>query len=820
MSFASILQQDGAAHVWLLDVSFDDFVSVAYRWSTESCSIVVGSQTFDYEARIPAKGLGKISRGFGQDGSPQAGVVTVSLDNTDFAADWLVDRSTVASQVFRARFKLTLCVYPGFSTPANGATQVMGIFKCLGFPAQDRERISFQLADDSMGLFNDPLVSPTIREWRNDPGSLPQVCPIAQAFSPAPSCDWDQPMPLMFGAGRFNVFPAACDVGDESGGNPLNITGLRAIPVCATINSDPVTPNDIKYLWGVYAPDVMLGVEKWPAGAGSTVGIPKTFTVPSDISGTERQALNLNGGETFTIWEPKKTQLITKDGAQWTLLWVAFNVARYSQWFQMTRRVTVGGTQSEDVAIPGTAATGTAIGSAPLAYLVPTGPPDAWGMFTFGRMMGAFGYFQVSGWPLSAVTAKTTEDQSGVNVVRDLVSYYSHGGAAYIDTARFAKAQAMSPTSVAGVMQPMRPDTSRFKYSNVLPASNALSMGQLRQTIGDICQSSDLDYAMTWGGQVAVFSSYFNFADITASRLSIDETRCNNVTRRTPSKGERWSPYNRLYQTSPDGERHGPFDNPDVNVNWGVPLEKTLMGVWQRPFVATDPLYSQLVWQSTLRRVESMVRPVVGFSTDREGLQLDLGDLFNFVWTRGGSAGPYQTATVHRVERITLDPELLTIDFEAVWVDDIQSVHPYLLDDETFVVRVTPVGGRTVSVNDGNSLVTASGGSWLADGVQAGDVLRLKDSSQAVGVLSRNRDLRISTVTSSQLQVDDSDGTAWNFGAPGGATVSEWEIRRGEETYPTSSTDPAHYPNDGAMYGKGCGSADAYPDATAANVLL
>lgn len=799
MAFNDIVVQDGPGAVWLVDVSIDNFATIAYRWSTISV-IVSGNQ---YEARIREKGLGKITRGLGRESTPQASTVNLSLDNTDLGADWLVDRATVASQVFRARFRITLLMYPSGS-PSGAQTKVIGTFKCLSYPARDFAQVSMTLSDDTMGLFNDVLTTPTVREWANDAGSTVSNCPIVSSYAPMPnpSIDWDTPLPLVFGEGWLNCFSA--DIFGSSGVGAMD--GCRAIPVCVTTAPDDAAAHDVLYLRGVYGDNVLLGTDKWD-GAGTTIGIPKTFTVPKDA--VARAATDLTPGQAYTIWEPQKSQAITKDGASWRILWVKFNVFLYKEWWKLTHHAPhVGG---EDLG------GGT---RAPLLYLVPRSPGGVGAGQDFRHAFEAFAYFQATGYPLSARTAVSAADvTTGINVIKDLISYYSHGSASDIDTASFANAAAQSPMAVQGVVLPVRPLDTRFRYSNQAAPDDALQMGVLRQTLSDICQSVDVDLFMTWSGQIGVLAGYFSFANLTATRLSIDETRCRDVSERIPSKGERWAPYNRVTLVAPDGTPHGPYDNPDTSVDWGVPLDKILQGKWLFPFNPVSPLYSQAAWSGP-RRLESVVRPVVRFVTDREALQLDLGDLFTFTWSRGGSSGPYSAGAVFRVESMVVDPDTLEVGVEAVWVDDVTSIYPYLLDNEALLVRWDGVGGGALTVTDGSNIVTCAGSGFVSNGCQDGDCLVMLDATQAINVFTRFRKVRISNVDgASQIELDTSDT---DFDAPGGTTIAagQWFIEKGEQTYPDSVSDPTNYPNDGRMYGKASSDSDVYADARAANELL
>jgi hypothetical protein len=324
-------------------------------------------------------------------------------------------------------------------------------------------------------------------------------------------------------------------------------------------------------------------------------------------------------------------------------------------------------------------------------------------------------------------------------------------------------------------------------------------------------------HSLTWDGKVGVHDTTLGFADLTRARVQLDETRCWVSQERIPSKGERWAPYNRLYVVDPSGTPHGPIDNPDPAQDFGVPLERTVSMKWSRPFQPDSPLYNYNIWKAWFG-FESIVRPVIEFLTDKEGLQLDLGDVFETTWTRGGAAGPYNTATAFRVEEINVDPETLAVGIRAVWVNDLVTELPYLLDDETLLVVDAGAGGRTVQVEDTVDTLPVSGTGVDIDDVLPGDILVLADATQANNIFSRFRQLRITGVAGdgSSVNVDDPD---LDFDAASPVAVATWKIVRGATTYPDSSTDPTNYPNDGDMYGKACDEDDEYTDNTNANRL-
>lgn len=791
-TFNELLASEPLGAAWLLEVSLDNFVTAIYRWS----NITTKHGGNDYQGRI-AK-LGKISRGFGTEAIPRAGMVSLLLDNTDFGADWLVNRATVISQVFRARFRLTLALYAPSSDATLEApayqTKVIGTFKCDAMPQRDVANVSVELVDDTMGFLNELRIPPTLRDWKDDAGSDSDNCPIHADFNPTPATDWDVPIQLAWGHNRVKAITAAWELGVEVvGASPLN--EARAIIVCATSSTDAVDEDtDVQHLYGTYAENVALGNDpKWP-GSNMTIEIPRSYVVPrGSFIGTE-----------VPIWEPKKSETITKDGGSWKILWLHFHVAAYASWWRLTHPLATSGGGSDGAG-----------GTTPFAELIPL----RGGKESSATIIAAFAYFTVTGYPLSARTRTDSVAQFGTEVLQDLIGYYSKGSASDIDAPSFAAAAQVNNIPVSGtVLQPRTPI-----FGSVVPQQDALAMGSLRQMLSDICASIDIDLYATWSGKIGAAASWFNFDAITETRVSIPETRCRDVVERIPSPGERWAPYNRLFIIGPDGQSHGPFDNQDAIDEWAAIRPRTIQGKW---LVRNPNIYStdadHVAWQ-TERRLESVIRPVLRFTTDREALQFELGDLFNFTWTRGGASTVYDGATF-RVEGMSVNPENLEVDIQAVWVDDINDTQPFLLDDEDMVVRWDGSGGGTATVQDGSEEVTLSIGGLTAAGVEAGDIFEMRDTTQADNVFTRFRQMRIVEVLLDDMFSVDNDGNSpifdFDAAAPTAIAAGQWRILRGATTYHTSSSDPTNYPSGGDMYGKACNDDDEFSDTSAANRLL
>ena len=92
---------------------------VEQRWSTVAGRFNNPSNNF-YGGGIAS--VGRLQRSLGTDGTPAAGTVSLVLDSTDGAFDWLTARSTVESTLFKARFpRVRGGVRPGQRQRQSGA---------------------------------------------------------------------------------------------------------------------------------------------------------------------------------------------------------------------------------------------------------------------------------------------------------------------------------------------------------------------------------------------------------------------------------------------------------------------------------------------------------------------------------------------------------------------------------------------------------------------------------------------------------------------------------------------------------------------------
>lgn len=803
MAFADHLSVDGRLLWWGVEVSDDNFATIDYRWATHSGD-VEGSF---FEERLIS--IGTIQRGLGSGHLPVASSTTIAVDNTDFGADWLNDRATVVSYLFKARFRIKC----GLGTPGDGVavlTQKVGTFACLDFPKRADGIIQLSLADDSLGSMSDILVPPTFRDWFEDAGTTTSNSPFGSvSFDPRMIMDYDLPMNLQFGRGPFDYcFPACTFIVDRSSGGAADFgvaEGFAAghrkyiypIMVCATLSASAVATTDVIRLEGIYREDVLT--DHYSKAQKGPLDIPKTVIGP--------------GGVTQTIWAPYKTETLTKDGNSWKILWVAFDVIAYMAW------------------LLGIASPASLANTKPLLPSSPDYPPaqimlagnaptaTTWPWNDTATYFAAFDRFVAYGSPMSGITGNTTQygAENPVNILQDLVGSYSELGSGNVDTTRFARALLVTNMVAAGGVFFFN---TKRQTDGLNGSPSAYGIGVLRQTLADVASSCDVDVFLTMDGKAAVVTQGADFETQTTTFPTIDEERINGVSDYIPSQGERWSPYNRIMLRAGGGKLVGPYDAPDGGVaSWGRVLTRVIDTKWWWNFNhlngGAESLYSN-IWNR--RNVESVVRPIISFTTDIGVLALEIGDYFRMSWTRGGENSVYDES-LWRLESVAILPETGAVNVTAVWMDDMLDYQPFLFDNETLIVRSAPAFGQTLTVTDGSADVDRSAGSFITDAVAAGDIVRMRDTSEAATTFFRNRDIRVLSVTSATRIVVDGD---LDFGTAGAHVIADtdWKIVRGATTYHTAVSDPANYPSGGDMYGKATDSAGDFTNATPGNRLL
>lgn len=804
-TFDELAARGDAGLVWLLDVctAGDDFATVQYRWATHAG--VIGGEF--YEARLPPNGIGNVMRGFGQDHLPASASISLIVDNTDFSVDWLCSPVSVQSSVFKARFRLSVGLTDDTLANTYQATVVtkqLGVFICLENPKRNAASVLLTLADDSIGKLADLLVAPSLANWYDDAGTTASNA-VFFGQNPILDHDWSTPFPLSFGPGPHSAkvlnlsyeTPLATQF---NAGTPFpnDRNVLYSIPVCATRDTVTVTANDAVALDAIFK----LKVDERPELGGTRVTIPKTFT---EANGTVVQ-----------IWEAYKTPTITVNGYNWKILHLVFNAFAYFRWWRASPNMIpppsgLTGYHAHGIPVRQGGAGQTHVGlyfqSIPAQYAA--------------DLMGAFEEFQVYGGPASGITGKANINAMGnpVDVLEDFVTHYSALGASAVDTTRFARARLASRVRVKGQIAPARALVQGGDAQLSADNRGPYGVGLLRKSIADLAASSDLDVFMTMAGQVAVVVQGADFETASTTYPIIAEERMSEQADGTPTGNERWAAYNRVYLLTRQGEQVGPYDNAEAITEWGRILSRVLPSKWWWDvFTAqtlafhnrTDPAFP---WTS--RNLEARARPIFKFTTDLGALVHELGDYFTASWTRGGNNTIYD-AVLWRLESVLIGGDG-KVQCAAVWMADLQdtSERAYILDNEALVERVAATFGRTCTVTDASATAVFASGDLVADGVAVGDILRLRDASEAATTFYRNRDVAIVGVAATQLTLDGD----LDFGTAGAHVVVEWSIVRGFTTYPNVGDAPASYPSGSEMYGKISDAAGKFSDETLANQL-
>lgn len=788
MTFNELAAVNGVGVAWYLDVSVDNFVTVLYRYGSHPGFLDGG--TVGYMPRIVD--LGKLQRSLGV-GSFEVSTVSVQLANEDGALDWISNRATVESTFLQAKWRLSVRLFqPG--DVGNGASKVLGLFTGSS-PVRTSSTISFELEAES---FDEMLVAPTPREWEDSTGATAQNCPFLLSTG-GEKLLRDLPVPLLFGGGG----PIGSHFHEVRPANTRGSGTKRGIVVCATRDLNGVTAHDITQL------NIKLNNDALP-GVGS-MDLPETF-VASD-------------GATYRIWEAKKSGAITKAGRDWRILYLELDTGVLATW------LTGVTPQSITVSPYGTLSVSSSLPQGSWFDSAPDGP-NGW-----DAQWESISHFFVKGYPLSDASDLTSAngvpyftkgDLHPVDAIRDLIAYYSTNNTiGEIDETSFDEVRAaLTFTACAKAVQqgtPVAFAESGIAYdrpvSQLYQGRLSELTGFLQETLRELCASFDVDLIVTWDGKAKLIHNSRNFATQSQTLTVLGERLVGeeSIVERGPTSGERWAPYNRIWESDRDGNVDGPFDRPAKITEWGKILPRVLSGAWRVPTTASTGLQPGEPFDSVWGRriLEAKVRNVISFETSLVGLTLEVGDYFKMSWTRGGGAGPYSLA-IWRCEAIDVHLQQSKTVIRAVWMDDLLTDQPYLLDDETLLLRAAGSFGRKATVTDSSRDVTFSSGDLTADGVTEGDHMVLIDSGEDAVLFTRNRALRIETVidaTSLRLfATNDID-----FDAPSGLALSEWEIRRAQPTYPTSGGD---YPSGSAMYGKVALSTGLFNDASAANKLL
>jgi hypothetical protein len=486
---------------------------------------------------------------------------------------------------------------------------------------------------------------------------------------------------------------------------------------------------------------------------------------------------DFGGLQVYTV---AKSQTISKDGRSWKVLYITFDV------YVLTEFITVSlGWNS-----------------------VGQNPKEADGELTYSEVYSVVDFISVIGYPNSSRTT-SDEHQHAVDILQDLVEHYSYGSSANVNATSFARAKALTG------------DTARGLVGIIGGGVGNDDAPSLREHISNLCGSADIDCFIGWDGTVGVAGNTPDFTALTTVLTDLPEHRIRDVSDRIPSREERGAPFNRVVCVGgrPDilGNKPptGPFDDPSGTiVTWGRVLSRQLNQSWRNFFTQSDP------W--TFRNLRAEARPKVSFTTDLEALLLEIGDYFQFNWTRNlGTSDPY-TQTIFQIEEMSVNFADNSVRITALWIADTFGLNgAYLLDNEPYLTRTSgsDFANRARVVDDSTTVAFGASVDLIADDVQPGDTLILLDDTLAATDFTRYRALLIVSVDDVDLlTITDPD---LDFGAPSIVNVEDWEIRRGDSTYHDSGSDPTNYPSNGDTYGR---VADAetdgvYSSAFAAHTL-
>jgi hypothetical protein len=789
VSFATDVTINGHGVAYQVEGFYRD-TGLSYSWATVAHTY----SNVDYEPRIVS--VGRLQRGLTNDHNLAASSVEVVLDNTDGLMDWLVNRDTSESNVFKIEFRLYAVSYNP-ATPGTISRKQLGTFGMLDWPRRDARKITLQLVDDVMVDGAELAFAPSLRDWvtltNANYGNCP-LCKSGNTLVDGPTFYTPYAAPLQLAFGNIEV-PLQKTLDADIPTTSTNFD-RRAWVVCVTTDGQTSPyPNEVEHL---------------------TLKVDGTDPVTAGLNGKLVPADFAKGMFPGNIWKVQRSDAITKDGRTWRIIWIDMRMRRLLGWlvFQATSTS------------PGGANTST----------MPEWLADPNHWQDLYSLVG----FSAAGFPYSSRTYPSTTIPSFGTGVRapeiayDLLAYYSHGlTTADVDLTSFQKAAQMLPgffasgilndlTELGTTRDPALLDFNPSITQNFV-TSEAVG-GKLKQTIAELCRSGSFDVFVSWGGVFTATAQTSSFADqlAAATLVELDETLIvdGDWEDRVPSAGERWAPHNQVYFEGING-RIGPFSNEAAITAWGRKMPVTISTKWVSPadyaLIAADPNLNLFNTSSVESKARQRVKFVYG---SLDALQFDLGSYFKLSLKRGLVLNPVFSSAVFKVEQIDLLPSM-GVYIEAIWFDDLTSDRPYFLDDETYSIVVQAAGGRTATVTDGSATVVFSSGDLFADGVTNSDILVLKDVTQGNGVYSRYRALRIAGVDDvGLLHVSSAD---LNFGSALGTAVGQWEIHRGAVTYSfLTSSDPTHYPTSGypPLYGKVTDSTGVFSNSSAGNKLL
>lgn len=784
MTFNTEVVKPGKGRAIRIDISTDNFATVAYRYSDVAGEL---DGTNMYDARVVA--MGSVRRALGNNRIAASSTTDLQFDNADGAVDWLCGRENIATAA-AARFRIYVVLYDRGAVPLVFTSKLLGEFILSSWPARNNTTVELQLADDFMGKLGVGLQLPTFEDWVAVGTTSNNPIKNWGAVNGLPSSlAMTTPIQLAFGEDFVRALPHVLPVGNNSEASPYYRKVI--VPLYSTADLSAVDQDLV----------VSLYADRFPEPtARHTLGAD----LSASIGNVERDVVDFSTGLTVSNWTVEKSPTITKAGIDYQIVYLVMRDDFGWTWYDGIVDVPDFNPTAEAPHAYEGGYDPAAVNQMSNFYISIVAGTKAW----FARCsIGS----RVSGSPTPNLLGNVTH---AVDVMTDLVSVYS---SASVDSTSAARVKSGVPyAACSGIVSawteaandPMRPPP---------PLS-------LRQVLTRLAQSSDFDIFIDWSGQIAFASDVWDsvVATQSGSLLSIAEASISDMKQWVPSESERGAAFNRVIftgaKTEPvsalDAPFQGPFDIEDADIPTSSRIIELSLEQGWRPFrqQALDPFQ----W----RNVDTVTRDRIRFRINISGLQLELGQYFRITWTRGSElGGPYNASgeptagVVFQCESITYSPSDDIVEIEAVWRDDTTTDRQYLLDDETLLVR-SKSGSGSVTTDATSNVVFGGTINLGLMGVVEGDILVLRDSAQAAAVFTRNVALRIVGVYS------DTDIEV-SAAVPAGVVANaDWYIVCGATTYPDAISDPTNYPSGGDIYGKATDASGDYSNASQGNRLI
>lgn len=795
MSFDADVIKEGRGRVIRVDVSTDNFATIAYRYGDVAGELDGANM---YSSRVVE--MGSVKRALGNNRIAASSTTSLTLDNADGSIDWICGRENIATAA-AARFRIYVALYESGVSPPVFTAKLLGEFMLSSWPRQNNATVQLQLADDFMGKLGAGLLLPTLLDWQGVGTTANN--PIKNSIGLPSSLSVNTPIQLAFGEDVLQAFPHIIPWGTNGSGQAYE--GTVIVPLYSTLDTGAVSQNLVTQVVVnmIHAP--RFGAVSDPSLIQSDeTNVEEFVNIPRNLID---QVWIDNGIAQKPNWKVEKSPTITKGGLNFQIVYLVVR----------THLGLSAGLGNDEAGLAPHIALEKISGKKYLG-----GYPQT-AVDTSDNAYRAIGCRALNWYARIVPGSQRTNPPAlipiahAIDVMIDLVSQYS---SATVDATSAARVKSGVPfAACSGVVQPW---TERANNP-----SDAPSPRSLRQVLTELAQSSDFDVFIDWSGRIAFSSDVWDLTTSTqaGTLLEIYETEISDMERWVASDGERGQAFNRVVleggKSDPTSYQEVPFQGPFDIAAADIPtstrsIEVVLRQGW-RPFrqQSLDPVR----WRS----VDGVTRDRIRFRMHIGGLRLELGAYFKLTWSRGSSiGGPYLATTdnapntVFQCEGITYSPGDDVVEIEAIWRDDTQSERQYLLDDEALLVRSKGAMSGSATTSTGSDVISFGGTINLTTmGVQAGDILILRDSSEADDLFARNTCLRIDTVdTATQV-------TCVQQVATGGVVVNaDWSIVRGKTTYPTAISDPTNYPSGGDIYGKATDAGGLTSDSEAGNRLI